>query len=38
MVALALAIVDRLHHHVRFALSPRYRRLRQRIGDIGRPV
>jgi hypothetical protein len=37
-VALALALVDRLHHHVRYAFSPHYRRVRRRIGEIGKPV
>ena len=34
-MTLAFSMVSRLHHNLLLAFSPSYRRLRQRIGEIG---
>ncbi len=34
-MSLALSMVSRLHHNLLLAFSPSYRRLRQRLGEIG---
>jgi len=36
-MSLAFSILGRLHHRVRFALSPSYRQVRRRLDEIGRP-
>jgi hypothetical protein len=34
----ALAMIDRIHHRIRFAVSPSYRQVRRRIEGIGQPT
>lgn len=37
-MSVAYSIVSRLHHNLRFALSPSYRRVRERLELIGQPT
>jgi hypothetical protein len=34
----ALAIIERVRHRLRFAVSPSYRQLRRRIEEISQPI
>ena len=34
-MSLAFSMVERLHHHLRLAISPSYREIRRRIEEIG---
>lgn len=34
-MSVAFSMMSRLHHSLRLALSPSYRRIRERLGEIG---
>ena len=36
-MSLALSMMSRLHHNLLLAFSPSYRRIRERLGEIGEP-